>query len=479
MDNIDKRKFVQDAIEKINLNVQSVKIEEVVNYLSKFQDIKNITELCLKKGELLQKDINTNIEKDKNNIYFDNNLSLFKNEEEKNNSEEDKEDMNKVENENNVTEFYKCINIILTILYYIHNSIVCDSFEKFIKINFPKTNIFSYPQYIGNLLENKSLNDYYKMENIILNLVFKEEYKYIHYNIIEFLKENKMMNKLQEINSPSIETYLNTQINLNNNSPQSLFSMFNFYFRNKNYPCAIKVLANLINYKNPQNISQINFKPDEENQNIINYVSLDDRMTYVNTMLRTLDLHIKDSEYIQLPEQKQKEIQESKNLKEKMISIKNILNIQYEIKSFLMAYYNNAINNDYNNNQDLQEFEIAIVKMDNEVLDLNNLYNYAKRFSIFDSCISIFFQIKFANTNNKIDAKEIRKAYCDYFCKFDENNIEKWPFINFERFNRIFNILIKEKTQYQNFYHMLENNGMKNKYRDIIPLEFIISRANI
>ena len=140
-----------------------------------------------------------------------------------------------------------------------------------------------------------------------------------------------------------------------------------------------------------------------------------------------------------------------------------------------MAYYNNAINNDYNNNQDLQEFEIAIVKMDNEVLDLNNLYNYAKRFSIFDSCISIFFQIKFANTNNKIDAKEIRKAYCDYFCKFDENNIEKWPFINFERFNRIFNILIKEKTQYQNFYHMLENNGMKNKYRDIIPLEFIIS----
>ena len=475
MDNIDKRKFVQDAIEKINLNVQSVKIEEVVNYLSKFQDIKNITELCLKKGELLQKDINNNIEKDKNNIYFDNNLSLFKNEEEKNNNEEDKEDMNKVENENNVTEFYKCINIILTILYYIHNSIVCDSFEKFIKINFPKTNIFSYPQYIGNLLENKSLNDYYKMENIILNLVFKEEYKYIHYNIIEFLKENKMMNKLQEINSPSIETYLNTQINLNNNSPQSLFSMFNFYFRNKNYPCAIKVLANLINYKNPQNISQINFKPDEENQNIINYVSLDDRMTYVNTMLRTLDLHIKDSEYIQLPEQKQKEIQESKNLKEKMISIKNILNIQYEIKSFLMAYYNNAINNDYNNNQDLQEFEIAIVKMDNEVLDLNNLYNYAKRFSIFDSCISIFFQIKFANTNNKIDAKEIRKAYCDYFCKFDENNIEKWPFINFERFNRIFNILIKEKTQYQNFYHMLENNGMKNKYRDIIPLEFIIS----
>ena len=481
MDNIDKRKFVQEAIEKINLNLQSVKIKEVVNYLSKFQDIKNIIELCLKKGKILHKDVDTSIEKNKNNIVFDynNNLSLFNDEDkdEKNNLEENKEDMNKVQNDNNYTEFFNCINIILTILHYLHNSIVCNSFEKYIQINFPKTKFFSCPKYIDNLLSNRPTDDYYIMENIILNLVFKKDYEYIHYNIIEFLKENKMMNKLQEINSPSIENYLDKQINLNNGSPQSLFSMFNFYFRNRNYPCATKILANLINYKNSDNIPSEIIQNDEENKEInINYVSLEDRITYVNSMLRTLDLQIKDSEYIQLSEQKQKEIQEAKALKEKMIAMKSILNIQYEIKCFLNTYYKNAFNNyDENNLGDMKAFEVALSEIDDKILDLNELYHKAKQFSIFDSCISIFFQIKFSNTNNKVDTKEIRKVYCDYFCKFDENNLVNWPSINFDRFNRIFNILIKEKTQYQNFYHMLENNGMKNKYRDIIPLELIIS----
>ena len=42
MDNIDKIKYIKQALEKINLNLLSVKIEEVVNYLSKFQDLTNI-----------------------------------------------------------------------------------------------------------------------------------------------------------------------------------------------------------------------------------------------------------------------------------------------------------------------------------------------------------------------------------------------------------------------------------------------------
>ena len=257
--------------------------------------------------------------------------------------------------------------------------------------------------------------------------------------------------------------------------------MFNFYFRNKNYSCATKILANLINYRNTSNIiNEIDVVSGIQNNNInFNYVSLDDRITYVNTMLRTLDLQIKDAEYIQLEEQKMKEIQEAKLLREKMINIKNLLNIQYEIKSFLTNYFDNAINNNSNNinESDLDEFRYAIIKLDNELLDLNTLYqNYAKKFSIFESCISIFFQIKFANTNNKVDPKEIKSVYCDYFCKFDDKTLDmQWPYINFDRFIRIFNTLIKEKTQYQNFYNMLQNNGMKNKYRDIIPLEFIIA----
>ena len=481
MDNIDKIKYIKEALEKINLNLLSIKIEEVVNYLSKFQDLTNIINLCLKKGKLLQAEVNANIDNNKKNILdIYNNTNIMKlfynnNEDEEKNS---KKDINKQQIENNETEFYNSIRIILDILDYLHNSIVYDSFENYIKIKSPNANIFSYPNYIYNLLSNKSKEDYKRMENHILNLVFNEEYEYIHYSIIDFLKQNNMMNKLQEINSPSIEKYLNNQINANNNSVQSLFSMFNFYFRNKNYSCATKILANLVNYTNPPiNLNRINAinGSDEKNNN---YVSLDDRITYVNSMLRTLDLQIQDAEYIQIQEQKMKEIQEAKSLKEKMINIRNILNIQYEIKNYLTSYLYNYIDNNINNdNEELEEFRAAITILDFEKIDLNNLYNkYAKKFSIFDSCMSIFFQLKFSNTNNKVDPKEIKKVYCEYFCKFDEMTLStQWPYINFERFIRIFNNLIKEKTQYQNFYNMLQNNGMKNKYRDIIPLEFIIA----
>ena len=322
------------------------------------------------------------------------------------------------------------------------------------------------------------MNEYIVMEKTILNLIFDEEYSYIHYNIVNFLKENNMMNKLQEINSTSIEKYLNNQININDNSPQSLFSMFNFYYKNKNYSSATKILATLINYDNSSNT----------NANNNNRVTLDDRITYVNTMLNTLDLQIKDAQYNQNQELKINEINEAKSLKEKMINIRNILNIQNEIKNYLIAYINNVMNeNNMNNNNesmsDLGEFKDAVLILDNKPLDLNTLYNsYAKNFSIFDCCMSIFFQLKFSssnknvNINSKIDPKEVKNIYCDYFCKLDERTLNmQWPQINFERFNRIFNILIKEKTQYQNFYDMLSNNGMKNKFKDIIPLEFIIA----
>ena len=501
LDNLDKIKYIQEAVEKINLNLKSVKIEEVVNYLSKFQDLKNIISFCLKKGKLLEPEANLNIERNPNKLlHLNKNISLFNNDiddvdddndsdndNNKNqfnyhnidNYEENKKDINKIEMENNDTEFYKCINIILNILHYLHNSIVYNSFEHYINVISPNSNIFYYPVYINNLLSNRTMNEYLEMENFILNLIFNEQYEYIHSIIISFLKKNNMINKLQEINSPSIEKYLNNEINLNNNSPQSLFSMFNFYFKNKNYSCATKILANLINYKNPGISLDINGENINKNNN---FVSLDDRITYVNSMFRTIELQIKDAEYIQLPEQKMKEIQEAKSLKEKMINIRNLLNIQYEIKSYLTNYINNALNNNNNtenldNDRNLNEFHIAIIKLDNEIISLNELYqHFAKKFSIFDSCISILFEIKFSNTNNKIEKKEIRRVYTDYFCKFDERTLEaEWPYINFDRFTRIFNTLIKEKTQYQNFYNMLQNNGMKNKYRDIIPLEFIIA----
>ena len=307
------------------------------------------------------------------------------------------------------------------------------------------------------------MNEYLTMENVILNLIFEEQYEFIHYNVLEFLRENNMINKLQELNSPCVEKYLNNQININDNSPQSLLSMFNFYFKNKNYSSATKILASLINYEN----------------NLNNRVSLNERLNYVDRMLNTLDLQIKDAEYNQIPEQKLNEINEAKNLKEKMVNLKNILNIQNEIKNYLITYINN-VSKDPNNNMnqnDLNEFRDAIVILENKPQDLNSLYNsYAKNFSIFDSCISIFFQLKFSSNNNKIDTKEVKNVFCDYFCKMDERTLStKWPSINFERFKRLFNTLIKQKTQYQNFYDMLLNNGMKNKYKDIIPLEFIIA----
>ena len=478
MDDIDKISYIKEAIEKINLSLNSIKIEKVVNYLSKFNQVENIIKLCLKKGKLLQPEINSNIENNANNqdkLIYNENGNDDNNNKDINPIETD---INKIQEENNLTEFYKCINIILNILNYLHNSIIYNSFENYINIKYPRTSEFSYPLYIKNILSNKNLNEYIVMEKTILNLIFDEEYSYIHYNIVNFLKENNMMNKLQEINSTSIEKYLNNQINLNDNSPQSLFSMFNFYYKNKNYSSATKILATLINYDNSLNT----------NANNNNRVTLDDRITYVNTMLNTLDLQIKDAQYNQNQELKINEINEAKSLKEKMINIRNILNIQNEIKNYLIAYINNVMNeNNMNNNNenmsDLEEFKDAVLILDNKPLDLNTLYNsYAKNFSIFDCCMSIFFQLKFSssnknvNINSKIDPKEVKNIYCDYFCKLDERTLNmQWPQINFERFNRIFNILIKEKTQYQNFYDMLSNNGMKNKFKDIIPLEFIIA----
>ena len=470
MDDIDKISYIKEALEKINLSLNSIKIEKVVNYLSKFNQVENIVKLCLKKGKLLQPEINLNIEQSVNNqdkLIFNDNLNEDENNKDLNQFEND---INKIQEENNVTEFYKCINIILNILNFLHNSIICNSFENYIDIKYPRTAEFSYPVYIKNILSNKNKNEYIIMEKNILNLIFDEEYSYIHYNILKFLEENKMMYKLQEINSTSVEKYLNNQISINDNSPQSLFSMFDFYYKNKNYSSATKILAMLINYDNSLN----------SNSNNNNRVSLDDRITYVNTMLNTLDLQIKDAEYNQNKELKINEINEAKSLKEKMLTIRNILNIQNEIKNYLIAYVNNVMNENNMNNNSMID---AILKLDNELLDLNTLYNqYAKAFSIFDCCMSIFFQLKFSssnkniNINNKIDVKEVKNVYCDYFCELDESTLNmKWPQINFERFNRIFNILIKEKTQYQNFYDMLSNNGMKNKFRDIIPLEFIIA----
>ena len=474
LDDIDKIKYIKEALEKINLNLNSIKIEKVVNYLSKFQEFENIIKICLKKGKMLQPEIDTNIDiqKDKDNMLF--NIYNYNNNENNSNKDTYKEkDINKIEEENNTTEFYKCINIILNILSFLHNSIIYNCYENYIQVKYTKAKEFTIPSYIHNLLTNKNIEDLINMENLLLNLAFKEEYDFIHYNVIEFMKENNMMNKLQNINSPFIENYLNSQINKNNNSPQSLFSMFKFYLQTKNYSCATKILATLINY--------VNNKTD----GTINYVSLDDRITYVNTMLNTLDLQIKDAEnnqYNAIPEQKINEINEAKNLKDKMINIRNILNIQYEIKSYLTTYINNVINEPegYNNDENLDSYKNAIIELDNKALDLNTLYNsYAKNFSIFDCCMSIFFQLYFANNknnNSRINPKEVKNIFCEYFCKFDDRTLmTKWPYINFDRFNRIFNILLKEKSPYQNFYDMLINNNMKNKYRDLLPLEFIIS----
>ena len=471
MDDIDKIKYIKDAVEKINLNLLSVKIEKVVNYLSSFDQIENIVKLCLKKGKILHSEINLNIDNNQNKLLFndydyenDNNKDLNQIE----------SDINKIEEENNSTEFYKCINIILDILNYLHNSIIYNSLEKYLKKKYPRTKEFSCPSYIKNLLSNRTINEYIFMEKLVLNLIFDEKYEYIHHNIIEFLKENNMMNKLQELNSSSVEKYLNNQISLNDNSPKSLFSMFNFYYRNKNYSSATKILATLLNYDNSLN----------GDLDINNRVSLDDRITYVNLMLETLDLQINDAEYVQIPEQRTKEINEAKSLKENIINMRNILKIQNEIKNYLISYVNNLSgdinNNDNNNMNDLDEFKDAIIILDNKPMDLNTLYNlYAKKFHIFDCCMSIFFQIKFSSgdkNEERVDVKEVKNIYLDYFCNLTEETLSiNWPWINFERFNRIFNMLIKEKTQYQNFYDMLINNGMKNKYKDIIPLEFIIS----
>ena len=489
VDNIEIVKYKKEALEKINLSLLTIKIKEVTNYLSKFDDLENIISLCLKKGKLLAPEINSTLE---HKNYFDKFINkeqtLFGQNEENdteneydkyinnnNDNVDNKKDINVLKREKDEEEFYKCIEIILDFLNILQKSIVYDSFENYINITSQNRNIFSFPMYITNLLTNRVTEEYINMENLILNLAFKEDYQFIHIYIIDFLKANDLMDKLQEIKSKPVEKYLEEQIMQNNKSPQSQFSMYNYYFKNKNYPAATKILANLINYKNEEN-NIILLENEEQRIDFNNVVRLDDRISYVNLMLQTLELQIKDSEYYRLPEDKKREIEDAKLLREKMIQVKNILNIQKEIKGFLSAYISNAINNNYSEDG-LFDYHEAIQKLDFEFYQLNELYNnFAKKFLIFDSCMTIYFHIKFSNTNNKLDPKEIKRTYCNNFCKLNENDLyNNWPDINFQRFDRIFNILIKEKTQYQNFYNMLQSNGMKNRFKDIIPLEFIIA----
>ena len=53
-----------------------------------------------------------------------------------NHSKKEMPHIKKIEEENSITEFYKCINIILNILSFIHNSIIYNSFENYIKIKY-------------------------------------------------------------------------------------------------------------------------------------------------------------------------------------------------------------------------------------------------------------------------------------------------------------------------------------------------------
>ena len=47
MDDIDKIKYIKEGLEKINFDLLSVKIEKVVNYLSKFNQLENIVNYYL------------------------------------------------------------------------------------------------------------------------------------------------------------------------------------------------------------------------------------------------------------------------------------------------------------------------------------------------------------------------------------------------------------------------------------------------
>ena len=460
LNNFDRHRFLKDAVEKINNNLYCIKIEDVVNDLSIFNLIEDITLLCLRKGKILEKQANLNINKKNNliNIYNNEKNTLFDNN-------------NKNDNNNNndplTNEFYKCISIIINLLDNINNSRVCGNFERYQHIKSTNGNIFSYPEYIIILLSNRSQNDFDLMEKLILNLSFKDDYEYIHKIILEYLKENNLLDKIKQVNTKSIEKYLNNQINIEQNSPSSLYSLYDFYFKNKNFACASNALLALINYKNPLNAD-----------NNSNYISLENRITYVNNILNVLELRIANAEYINDFDKRSDEIQESKKLKDKMLNTLNILNIQYGIKNFLQSYIDNYRNkNPEEINTNLDSYIQALIMLDRKAIDINELYhNYAKKFIIFDSCMSLLFQNKFGSNkynNNPINEKEVKFIFFKFIYKF--GRVEEWPYMNFDRFNYVFNLLIKEKTNYQNFYDMLKNNNMKNKYKDLLPIHFITS----
>ena len=92
--------------------------------------------------------------------------------------------------------------------------------------------------------------------------------------------------------------------------------------------------------------------------------------------------------------------------------------------------------------------------------------------------MSIFFQIKFSSgdkNEERVDVKEVKNIYLDYFCNLTEETLSiNWPWINFERFNRIFNMLIKEKTQYQLFYFTLSMAYFAPKCSSLDYFKFIL-----
>jgi hypothetical protein len=458
-DEISRRNIINKAIQLLLSNPESIKINQIVEFLSHNNEIKPIIQLCIAKAMFLNEKIT------QDNFIIPNNENIHK----LNQLNESEEILLNDTKENQLKEYQKCLYIIIRFLDEIQKGILNEKYE------YEENKNFQTPNYMINLLKGKTKNELSIMRNDIITTILAYNAKFIHELLFDYLKSKNLLDELNSINSPYVEGYLNNQINQENQDPEKYINLYKFYLNSKNYEASTRILIQLINFDN----SKIKDISNEEK----NYISLKQRIEFSKQLIYSLTMQLEEVNYIEdkiLSDEKKREII---RMKERILEFQSTLLIQEQIYNFLLKAYNNLtikLNEDDNENKnELQEqynsTEEALILLDRKVYDLNQLYyDFSKKFKILDMNFRIYFE--FERKGNEVPQKEIEENYKNYF-NFISNCPEKeliFPNICFDTFTLIFITLVEGKTKYESFYSMLRENGYKNLLEKFIPLEMII-----
>ena len=315
--------------------------------------------------------------------------------------------MAKITQENNLIleEYKKSLYCIFKILNAIHNAIKNDGVDY-------QTND---PDYIKAVIYDKrnklNLNQKISLQSDIIEEILKHDMKFLHELLFDHLKAQGLVDKINSLNSPYIENYLNTQIQLDICNPKRYNDLIIFYINSKNYKNAGNNLIHLINYKSDEEGSQS--------------LSLSERSRYFDQFIfcidKILEVEKNDSErnyYI--------------NMKDFVINQFRVLNIQKEILSLLRDIVNAKNVKNIPSIccvgkvafMDKSKIEVIIYEFDRNRYTLDYLLDFCTSYKIYSIKTKIYFEM--FNMMNDLDESKIIENYenhIDYLYSIDN----KWP----------------------------------------------------